>query len=48
MSIVMNSAILKKQCFELKLGNNNITSQGIEILADGLLNNKISDQCVIL
>ncbi|CAF5118127.1 unnamed protein product, partial [Rotaria sp. Silwood1] len=56
-SIVIYSAIRKKKCIQLKLGYNNITCEGIEILSDALnnnitlemlnlFNNKISNQGV--
>ena len=55
--LVIRVAIVEKQCIDLKLGYNNITSQGIETLTDALkdnkslqslnlFNNKIADQGV--
>ncbi|CAF1294455.1 unnamed protein product [Adineta steineri] len=38
-STVINAAIFKKKCNELRLGYNNITCEGIKILVDALRNN---------
>ena len=39
MPIIVDSAIIKKKCTELKLGYNQITSEGVKILADALKEN---------
>jgi Leucine-rich repeat (LRR) protein len=40
MNIIAKEAIIKKQCTWLSLKNNNITSVGLSIIADGLDENE--------
>ena len=44
MSIVVQEAMVQKQCTQLYLSENRITSEGVSVLANGLQNNKTLEQ----